>query len=101
MARPTAENAVPPTSWLVLVTPGISTPIWPVDFMPAGIALITSRVMTRCCTTFWMSTVGDCAGDGDRFRRARPTRRSAFTVAVKDDGQLDALALDGVEARSA
>ena len=40
-----AENAVPPTSWLVLVTPGMSTPIWPTDFVPAGMALMTSRVI--------------------------------------------------------
>ena len=50
---------MPPTSWLVLVTPGMRTPIWPVDFMPAGIALSTSRVITFCCVTFCTSTVGD------------------------------------------
>ncbi len=82
MARPTAENAVPPTSWLVLVTPGMSTPICPVDFMPAGIALRTSRVMTFCCVTFCTSTVGDSPVTVI-VSCNEPTRMSALTVAVK------------------
>ena len=49
---------MPPTSWLVDVTPGMSAPIWPVDFMPAGIAFRMSRVMTLCCVTFCTSTNG-------------------------------------------
>ena len=42
-----------------------------------------SRVMTRCCTTFWMSTVG-AAPVTVTVSVTAPTRMSAFTVAVKD-----------------
>ena len=80
-ARPTAENAVPPTSWLVLVTPGMSTPIWPVDFMPAGIALSTSRVTTFCCVTFCTSTT-DAWPDTVIVSSSDPTFMSALTDAV-------------------
>ena len=83
IARPTAEKAVPPTSWLVLVTPGMSTPIWPVDFMPAGIAFRMSRVITFCWVTFCKSTVGDSPVTVI-VSCSEPTRMSALTVAVKD-----------------
>ena len=72
---------MPPTSWLVLVTPGMSTPIWPVDFMPAGIAFMTSRVITFCCVTFCTSTIGAWP-DTVMVSSSEPTRMSAFTVAV-------------------
>src|ERR1043166_5374353 len=49
---------VPPTSWLFVVTPGMSTPTDITDFAPTGIASMISRVMTFCCTTFCTSTVG-------------------------------------------
>ena len=78
-----AENAVPPTSCVCVTTPGMSTPIEATDLVPAGIALMTSRVMTRCCTTFWMSTVG-AAPVTVTVSVSEPTRRSALTVAVKD-----------------
>ena len=44
---------------------------------------MTSRVMTRCCTTFWMSTVG-VSPVTVIVSWSEPTRRSAFTVAVKE-----------------
>ena len=37
---------------------GISTPRTIADLVPAGTALMMSRVITRCCTTFCTSTVG-------------------------------------------
>ena len=59
-------------------------------------ASITSRVMTRCCTTFWMSTVGVAPVTVTvSWRRADPQ----IGVHRRREGrrQLDALALDRVE----
>jgi hypothetical protein len=47
-----------------------------------GTASITSRVITCCCTTFWLSTVGD-APVTVMVSAMSPTRSSALTVAVK------------------
>ena len=61
----------------------VSTPIDATDLVPAGMALMTSRVMTRSWTTFWTSTVG-AAPVTVTVSVSDPTRRSAFTVAVND-----------------
>ena len=74
---------VPPTSWLFVVTPGMSTPTDITDLVPTGIASTISRVITFCWTTFCTSTVG-AAPDTVIVSSSAPTRRSAFTVAVND-----------------
>ena len=59
------------------------TASWAAERIPAGTALMMSRVMTRCCVTFWTSTVG-VSPDTVIVSCSDPTRRSALTVAVKD-----------------
>ena len=75
---------VPPTSWLLAVMPGMSTPSATTDFVPAGMALMMSRVSTRCWTTFCTSTMGDSPVTV-MVSSSAPTRISVLTVAVNDD----------------
>jgi hypothetical protein len=64
--------------------PGMSTPSATTDLVPTGIALMTSRVSTRCCVTFCTSTVG-ASPVTVIVSSSAPTRMSALTVAVNDD----------------
>ena len=76
-------NEVPPTSCAYAVTPGMRTPRLNTDLLPVGIASITSRVITRCWTTFCTSTV-EASPVTVMVSSSEPTRSSAFTVAVKE-----------------
>ena len=82
MALACADN-VPPTL-LPTLAPGTRMASAAHERLPVGMASITSRVTTRRCTTFWMSTVGMPPSTVTSSSTA-PGFISAFTFAVKAD----------------
>ena len=73
---------VPPTSGVLVVTPGMS---WPTakGSLPLGIASSVSRVITACDTELRTSTSG-AAPETVIVSSSCPTESSAFTLAVND-----------------